>query len=126
MYKVEITNKGEMIFNVKSGDSELIIDAKGKGFTPPDALLAGLGSCIGVYIRKFAEGADLAINGFCVTVEADLSKEAPICFRIINASIDLKGFQMDERRKNTLIHFIKNCPVHNTLKIGPDVNIDIK
>lgn len=126
MYRVDITNNGGYRFNVKSKDYDFTIDTAGSAVTPPDTLLASLGSCIGVYIRKFAEGSGLALDEFSITVEAELSKEAPVCFRKINAFVDLKGFEMDERRKNALTHFIKNCPVHNTLKIGPDVNIDIK
>ena len=53
MYKVTIESYGESGFVVKSADYEFIIDNKGKGITPPDTFLASLGSCIGVYIRKY-------------------------------------------------------------------------
>jgi len=125
MYKVEIINKGDMVFNVKSGDSEFIIDAKGKGFTPPDALLAGLGSCIGVYLRKYIEGAGLELKEFVIKTEAEFSKEKPVCFRNIFVSVDLKGVQLGEQRQKALIDFIKNCPVHNTLKSDPLIEIRI-
>ena len=64
MYKVEISNKGDSVFNVRSKDYEFNVDTKGKGMTPPDTLLASLGSCMGVYIRKYAEGAKLNIGNF--------------------------------------------------------------
>jgi putative redox protein len=123
MYGVEISNKGTSQFLVKSKDGELVIDTKGKGVTPPDALLASLGSCIGVYIRKYAEGAKLALNEFTVKVEAEFSAEAPVCFRQIKVTLDLKEARLDERRQKSLMEFIKNCPVHNTLKVAPQVEI---
>ena len=124
MYKVEVTSEGAYRFNVKSKDYEFTVDANGKGVTPPDALLASLGSCVGVYIRKYADGAKLELGDFKITVEADLGKETPYYFRQINVTVDIKGAILDERRNKALEAFIKNCPVHNTLKNGPVINIE--
>ena len=126
MYHVDITNSGDYSFKVKSKDYEFIIDVGGKGVTPPDTLLASIGSCLGVYLRKYAEGAKLPVKEFSITVDADFSKEPPACFRKINIKIDLKGAELDDRRINALREFIKNCPVHNTIKGAPEVIIDIK
>ncbi len=123
MYHVDITNAGGYSFKVKSKDYEFIVDAKGKGVTPPDTLLAGLGTCVGVYLRKYAEGAKLTLPAFSVSVSADFSKEEPVCFRKIGVEIDLKGTQIDERRLKAAHEFIKNCPVHQTMKNNPEVEI---
>lgn len=126
MYRVDITNTGDYSFKVKSRDGEFIVDIKGKGITPPDTLLASLGTCVGVYMRKYIEGAKLGLTEFSITVEADFSKDAPVCFRKINVDVDLKGVKLDERRLTAMHEFIKNCPVHNTLKNNPEVEIRIK
>ncbi len=126
MYHVDITNLGDYSFMVKSRDYEFMVDTQGKGITPPDALLASMGSCIGVYLRKYAEGAKLALAEFCISVSADFAKEEPVCFRKINVEVDLKGANLDERRLKSLLEFIKNCPVRNTLKNNPEVEISIK
>lgn len=123
MYKVEITNSGDTIFKVKEGDYSFTVDTKGKGVSPPAALLASLGSCIGVYIRKYCEGAGLSPQNFKITVEAELSKESPLCFKLIRVQIDLAEFGFDERRRRALLEFIKNCPVHNTLKGNPLIEL---
>ena len=123
MYSVEVTNKGTSCFNVKSKDYEFVIDTNGKGITPPDTLLASLGSCVGVYIRKYAEGAKLALGKFSVKVEADFAPEKPICFKDIRVKIDLGGLKLDEKRLGALLTFIKNCPVHNTLKGDPSIEV---
>jgi uncharacterized OsmC-like protein len=126
MYRVEVVAKGEYRFNVKSKDSEFLVDVKGGGMTPPDTLLASLGSCIGVYIRKYAEGAKLSLGEFTITVESDLGKESPYYFRRIIVSVDLKGAVADEKRRGSLLEFIRNCPVHNTLRNTPAVDITIQ
>ena len=41
MYKVQVIHNQDLAFTVKTNESEYIIDAKGKGLTPLDALLAG-------------------------------------------------------------------------------------
>lgn len=125
MYKVDVTSQGGYQFNVKSKDYEFAVDIKGGGITPPDTLLASLGSCVGVYLRKYAEGAKLPLGEFTVTVEADLGKESPYYFRTISVAVDLKGAALDEKRKAAMLEFIKNCPIHNTLKNNPAITISI-
>lgn len=123
MYKVEVTGDAGYSFKVRSRDYEFTVDTNGKGITPPDTLLASLGSCIGVYIRKYEEHASLGIGAFTVTAEAEFSKEPPVCFKHIRVSIDLHGVALDERRKKALLDFIRNCPVHHTLEAQPVVDI---
>lgn len=126
MYHVDIVNKGDYLFNVKSKEHEFIVDIKGKGINPLDTLLASLGTCIGVYLRKYAEGVKLEIPEFNIKVDAELSLKQPVCFKKINVSIDLKGTRLDERRIGSLQEFIKNCPVHKTLENNPHVEIIIE
>lgn len=126
MYHVDITNTGDYSFKVKSKDYEFIVDIKGKGITPSDTLLASLGTCVGVYLRKYAEGAKLLLPEFSISVDAEFSKEAPIYFRKINVNVDLKGVRLDDRRLKAVQEFVKNCPVHNTIKNNPEVEIKIK
>jgi len=126
MYKIQVTHNQDLAFTVKANESEFTIDAKGKGLTPLDALLAGLGSCIGVYIRKYAEGSKLNLSNFQINVSAELSKESPATFKQINIAIDLKACQLDERRQRALLEFIKHCPAHNTLKGNPEIEFEIQ
>ncbi len=125
MYEVELVHNQDLNFTARAGKAEFIIDAKSEGVTPLDALLAGLGSCVGVYIRKYAEGAKLELNNFKVKVSAQLSKEAPICFKQIEVAIDLKGACLDQRRVDVLLNFIKNCPAHDTLKNNPQIEFKL-
>jgi uncharacterized OsmC-like protein len=124
MYKVEVRHNQEMAFTAHAGNGEFIIDAQGQGITPLDALLAGLGSCIGVYIRKYAVGAKLELKNFKVLVSAQLTPD-PFSFKLINVEIDLKDSGLQERRRNALLEFIKNCPAHNTLKDNPIIEFKL-
>ena len=125
MYRVEITHTQDYSFKVKAKDEEFTVDIKGKGITPPDTFLAGLGTCIGVYIRKYAEGAKFNLSDFSIVVDAEFSPEPPTRFKNINVSLDLKGAPLDSRRQAGLLEFVKNCPIHNTLKGNPQINLKI-
>ncbi len=125
MYKVEVTHNQNLAFTAKVGVGEFIIDAQGQGVTPLDALLAGLGSCIGVYICKYAQGAKLDLKNFKVNVSAGLCSQAPFYFKLINVQIDLKDCALDDRRQRALLEFIKNCPAHNTLKGNPVIEFKL-
>jgi uncharacterized OsmC-like protein len=126
MYHVDIANAGDYSFSVKSKDYEFIVDVKGKGISPPDTLLASIGTCIGVYLRKYTEGARLALPEFNISVDAEFSKEAPICFRKIDVNVDLKGTKFNEQRLKAMHEFVKNCPLHNTIKNNPELALNIR
>ena len=125
MYAVEITSRAGYRFDVKSKDYEFVVDINGGGITPPDTLLASLGSCMGVYLRKYIDGAHLPVGEFAITVKADLTSEAPHRFKSIRVTIDMKGAILDERLKNALLKFIENCPIHNTLQESPVITVAI-
>lgn len=124
MYHVDVTNSGDQTFKAKtqSGD-ELVIGTKAEGINPLTTLLAALGGCMGVYLRRFIEGTKLPIKDFSITLDAELVKEPPMRFREINVSVDLKGARLDEGKKRAMLEFIHNCPVHNTLKHDPVINV---
>lgn len=126
MYSVDVSSEQGYNFKVKSKGYEFLIDIDGNGITPPDVLLASLASCVGVYIRKYADGANLGIKTIKVGVEGDLGKAAPYYFRKISVKVRLDGIDLDERRKSALLAFLKNCPVHNTLKMTPEIAIDLE
>jgi len=125
MYSVEVNNITGYLFKAKSKDYEFDIDVKGKGISPPDVLLASLGSCIGVYTRKYLEGAKLEPTGFQIKIKGELCQESPVRFKEIEISIFLKGIDLDERRKHALLEFVRNCPIHNTLEYKPMINIGL-
>jgi len=126
VYQVKVSNPGDYSFSVQSASYQFNIDTKGeKGIRPLDALLASLGACIGVYIRKYAEGGKLSLSEFNIDVHAEFSKESPIRFKKIEVLIDLKDNRLEERRLKSLLGFIRNCPVHNTLKGNPEIDLKV-
>lgn len=125
MYHVDVSCKGNSVFDVTSGGAKMTIDLTDKNFGPLPTLLASLGACVGVYLRRYADNLKLPIKEFSVSVEAELTKDATPGFKQISVSVDLKGAQLDEQKKEGLLRFIRNCPVHNTLHGNPVVDIKL-
>jgi uncharacterized OsmC-like protein len=125
MYSVEVVSEKSFEFRAVSGRYEFNIDIEGKAVSPPALLLASLASCVGVYIRKYAQGFKLDLRPFSVRASAEFAKTQPICFKDIDINIDLKDNHIDEKAKESLLRFIKNCPVHNTLKSVPTISIKL-
>jgi uncharacterized OsmC-like protein len=123
MYKVDISCKEDSVFNVTSGEAKVTIDmAEKENLGPLPTLLAALGSCMGVFLRRYADNMKLPIKEFSISVEAELEKTPVMSFRKINVAIDLKSAPLDQAKKDGLMRFINNCPVHNTLHGNPEIN----
>jgi uncharacterized OsmC-like protein len=125
MYTVAVSNKGTGVFNVTARENTMAIEPMGKGFAPAEVLLASLGSCIGLYIRRYAEQTAVGIQEFDIRLESDWSQEKPMALKKIIAQVDFKGLVLDPRRKDALLAFVKNCPIKATLAVNPEIDITI-
>ncbi|MEK6567818.1 MAG: OsmC family protein, partial [Candidatus Omnitrophota bacterium] len=96
-----------------------------EGITPPALLLASLGSCAAVYLERYLNGAKIKFDKFTVKVKSEICPETPHYLKNIALTINLPGLKLEQKRYNALLEFIKNCPVHNTLKNNPVVDITL-
>lgn len=124
-YKVEVKNKGGTEYYATSEDGDFMMDGEGAAVSPLDAFLASLGACMGTYIKKYLKSLNVDYSYFKLDIQADLIKERDYSFKDINISLDLDGAILDDLKKHSLLEFIKNCPVHATLKSVPDINVKI-
>jgi len=125
MYTVEVSNTSGNVFEVKARENKFIIEPSSDNLSPGETLLASLGSCVALYTRRYLNNAKIISNGFSLKLEAEFSDDSPVRFKQIKVQLDLRGIQFDPRRKDALLGFIKNCPVGNTLKGNPDIEIDL-
>jgi putative redox protein len=125
MYQVDILNKQGNLFEIKAGKNVLVIEPLSENLSPGEALLASLGSCIGFYTRKYLDNAKIPVQGFSLRLEADFS-DAPMRFKEIKVVLDLKDTPLEPARRESLLKFVRNCPIHNTLKSDPSIEVEIK
>jgi uncharacterized OsmC-like protein len=91
------------------------------GMTPPEFLLAAIGSCMGYYALQYLRTRQLSTEGLTVKVEAGKAQQPARMdnFRIL---IDVAGLD-DPRHREGVVRAAKNCLIHNTLLRAPAIEI---
>jgi uncharacterized OsmC-like protein len=93
------------------------------GMTPPELMLASLGTCAGYYAAEYLNTRGLASKDLSIRVSAE--KAAPPA-RLDSFRIEVHTPGLDEHHKNGVLRAVKTCLIHNTLLKTPtiDVNVD--
>ena len=113
-----------------AGQHQFIIDQpkeKGgsdSGMNPLEVFLSALASCIAVYTKRYCQSAKIDFSKLAVSVESELSQDKPVRFKDIKVSIDL-GYDIGDK-KESLLRFVRNCPIHNTISNKPEVEIGLQ
>jgi uncharacterized OsmC-like protein len=93
------------------------------GMTPPELLLASLGSCAAYYAHDYLQARSLPDEGISVKVTAEKAK-APARldhFRIAVAVPHL----LNERHTTGLKTSVERCLIHNTLLHPPSIQVAV-
>jgi uncharacterized OsmC-like protein len=109
--------------HIVTSDQPLENGGEDSGMTPPEFLLASLGSCAAYYAVEYLRTRNLAETGVEVSVTADkLLKPA----RLGNFRIHvLSPVELTPERSEGLVRAVHHCLVHNTLLSPPEIKIDL-
>jgi len=128
--EVSVEHLGAVQFEIKARQHVIASDQPSEnggfdeGMTPPELLLASLGSCAAFYAAMYLRKHKLADQGTRVRVTADKKKDPPRMadFRIsLEVPIDLTPDHAAGIEKA-----VHHCLIHNTLLHPPAISIDIK
>jgi uncharacterized OsmC-like protein len=93
------------------------------GMTPPEFLLASLGSCAAFYAVQYLKTRNLANSGVEVTVTAEKLKQPA---RLGNFVVHVVSpVSLTEEQSDGLMRSVHHCLVHNTLLAPPEIKIDL-
>jgi uncharacterized OsmC-like protein len=94
-----------------------------EGMTPPELLLASLGSCAAFYAAAYLRKHKLADTGTRVRILADKKKDPPRIddFRIL---LDLP-LELSAQHVAGVERAVHQCLIHNTLLHPPKISIEI-
>jgi putative redox protein len=128
--EVLVQHLGAVQFEVKARQHTLICDqpadSKGydEGMTPPELLLASLGSCAAYYAVDYLNRNKLSSEGTQVRVTAEKVKEP---FRLDNFKIevDVAG-ELDDLQLKGVDEAVHRCLIHNTLLHPPQMKVEVK
>jgi putative redox protein len=105
-------------------DQPVIDGGKDAAVTPTELLIASLASCVAFYAGRylFRHGLDRA--GLAVAAEFSMAADRPARVSAARLQITVPaGFP--PRRAAALLAVASHCTVHNTLRQGPDVSIEL-
>jgi len=127
--QVKITHLDRVKFAIQSGSHSILCDQPAEnggedcGMTPPELLLASLGSCAAFYAVQYLKTRNLAETGVEVTVTAEKLKQPA---RIGNFRVNIVcPVSLTEEQTEGLMRSVHHCLVHNTLLSPPEIAIEL-
>jgi uncharacterized OsmC-like protein len=128
--EVTVEHLGAVQFEIKARQHSISCDQPlenagyDEGMTPPELLLASLGSCAGFYAAQYLRKYKLANEGTRVRVTADKVKDPA---RIDNFRIEIETpIELTEQHRAGVERAVHHCLIHNTLLHPPQIRIDVK
>lgn len=128
---MEITVKhlDQVRFSIQAREHTVICDQPADnggtdtGMTPPEFLLASLGSCAGFYAVAYLKKHELATSGVEVRVTAEKIKPPA---RLGNFNIQVTcPIALTQEQREGLTRSVHQCLVHNTLLNPPSIAIEL-
>lgn len=127
--EVTVEHLGAVQFEIQARSHTLICDqpvAYGgfdEGMTPPELLLASLGSCGAYYAAEFLAKNKLASEGTRVHVTALKCKNPA---RLDDFQLDVESpVELSEAQRAGMEEAVHHCLVHNTLLQPPKISLNI-
>lgn len=96
-----------------------------EGMTPPEFLLASLGTCAGFYAAQYLKARSLSTEGLSVKVVGEKAAQ-PARVGSFEIVVDAPGAGSDERHREGLTRAVKSCLIHNTLLHSPSIALKIR
>lgn len=130
MIELSVEHLGDMQFEMETRGHRIISDQPAssggydEGMTPPELLLASLGSCAGFYAAEYLRSRNLAPKGTRIRVTADKVKGPA---RLDNFRIDVEvPAELSEADHAGIERAVHRCLIHNTLLHPPTITLDVR
>ncbi len=128
--EIKVEQTGSVRFSVRARTHTIMSDqprengGEDTGMTPPELLLASLGSCAAYYAAEYLRARGLSDSGVRVTVHADKLKQPA---RLGNFQIEVNSpAHLSDEQQEAMTRAVSHCLVHNTLLSAPEIAIDVK
>ena len=127
--EVKVSHVDHVKFSIQSRSHTILCDqpaengGEDSAMTPPELLLASLGSCAAFYAVQYLKTRNLALSGVEVSVTADKLKQPA---RLGNFRIHVAcPVPLSEEQREGLMRSVHHCLVHNTLMAPPEIAIEL-
>ena len=127
--EVKISHLDHVKFSIQSRTHTILCDQPAEnggedtGMTPPELLLASLGSCAAFYAAQYLKIHGLAESGVEVSVTAEKLKQPA---RLGNFKIRVASpVSLTEEQREGMMRAVHHCLVRNTLLSPPEIAIEL-
>jgi putative redox protein len=128
--EVTVEHLGEVQFEVEARGHKILCDQPSQeggydeGMTPPELLLASLGTCAAYYAVEYLRAHNLANGSTHVRVGADKVKGPP---RLDNFRIEVDVHSdLSAAHQAGVERAVHKCLIHNTLLNPPKIELHVK
>ena len=128
--QVTVEHLGGMQFEVFAREHRIVCDQPvenggfDEGMTPPEMLLASLGSCAGFYAAQYLKKHHIAVEGTIVRVSAEKATNPP---RLSDFYIQVEiPSAIGDQHSAGIQEAVRHCLIHNTLLNPPNISLEIK
>ena len=128
--EIQVEHLGGVQFEIKARQHAIVSDQPpenggfDEGMTPPELLLASLGSCAGFYAAQYLKKRQLAPEGTIVRVTAEKAKDPA---RLENFRIEVQvPAELSDEDKQGVERSVHHCLIHNTLLHPPQISLEVK
>lgn len=119
MGKITTYYKGDMLFESKLGNHNIVIDVpymmggEDRGPTPPQLFVASLGSCVGAFVANYCERQGIDTRDMTVEISFD-KVDNPTRLANLKIAVNLPHGECQNRDK-AILRVAEHCPVHETI-----------
>ena len=130
MYETSVRYVDGVSFQVDARGHSVICDQPPEnggadaGMTPPEFLLASLGTCAGFYALQYLKFRNLPLEGLSVRVSAEKAMQ-PARLGSFRIDVEAPGAE-DPKHHQGLIRAVEKCLIHHTLLNPPKIEIVVQ
>ena len=127
--EVTVKHLDRVKFSIQSRSHTIVCDqpedngGDDAGMTPPELLLASLGSCAAFYAAQYLKTRNLADTGVEVSVTAEKLK-SPARLGDFHIRV-VCPVALTEEQTEGLMRSVHHCLIHNTLLTPPDIKVEL-
>jgi uncharacterized OsmC-like protein len=128
--EVSVEHLGGVQFEIKARQHTIVCDQPSEnggydeGMTPPELLLASLGSCAGFYTAVYLKKHKLATEGTRVHATAEKAK-APARLEDFRITVQVPAEFSDDHKRG-IEEAVHQCLIHNTLLNPPKIGLEVR
>ena len=127
--EVKVTHLDQVKFEIQSRSHSILCDQPAEngggdtGMTPPELLLASLGSCAAFYAVQYLKTRNLSLHGVEVSVTAEKLKQ-PARVGEFRIHVTYPKPLTPEQHEG-LMRSVHHCLIHNTLLAPPEIAFEL-